>query len=164
MLSTIYSLYDSAASYEEALNLYTVALGEYAEEGSKWAKRISNALYLDPTNIMQYTGGLYNLVQGLGVGSDAAYVMATNLTQLSYDMSSYLNIDVQSAFEKLQSAITGQSRAVASAGIAMQQASLQELAYTLGITKKVRTMSQAEKTYLRYIQILNSTKNILKSQ
>lgn len=160
VLSTIYSLYDSAASYEEALNLYTVALGEYAEEGSKWAKKISDALYLDPTNIMQYTGGLYNLVQGLGVGSDAAYVMATNLTQLSYDMSSYLNIDVQSAFEKLQSAITGQSRAVASAGIAMQQASLQELAYTLGINKKVRTMSQAEKTYLRYIQILNSTKNM----
>lgn len=154
------NMYEAAASYEESINLYTVALGEYAEQGRTWATKISDALYLDPKDIMQYTGAFYNLVQGLGVASDAAYTMATNLTQLSYDMSSYLNIDVEAAHDKLQSAITGQSRAVASAGIAMQQASLQELAYSLGITKTVATMSQAEKTYLRYIQILRSTTNM----
>jgi len=154
------STVDKAAAYEEAINLYTVALGEYAEQGRQWADRISSALYLDPKQIMQYTGAFYNLVEGLGVGSDAAYKMATNLTQLSYDMSSYLNIDVESAHDKLQSAITGQSRAVASAGIAMQQASLQELAYALGIKKSVSEMTQAEKTYLRYIQIMRSTKNM----
>lgn len=149
-----------AASYEEAINLYTVALGEYADEASKWANRISTALYLDPKNVMQYTGALYNLVQGLGVSADAAYVMSTNLTQLAYDMSSYLNIDVESAYAKLQSAMTGQSRAVASAGIAMQQASLQELAYSMGIKQNVADMTQAEKTYLRYIQIMRSTANM----
>lgn len=151
---------EKAAAYEEALNLYTVALGEYADKGHEWATRISSALYLDPKQLMQYTGAFYNLVEGLGVGSEAAYKMATNLTQLSYDMSSYLNIDVESAHDKLQSAITGQSRAVASAGIAMQQASLQELAYSLGIDKTVSSMTQAEKTYLRYIQIMRSTTNM----
>lgn len=151
---------DKAAAYEEALNLYTVALGEYADEASEWANKISSALYLDPKYIMQYTGALYNLVQGLGVSSDAAYIMSTNLTQLAYDMSSYLNIDVQSAYDKIQSAMTGQSRAVASAGIAMQQASLQELAYSMGINKLVTEMTQAEKTYLRYIQIMRSTVNM----
>lgn len=156
----LYDIYDEAASYQEALNLYTVSLGEYAEQGRVWADSISKPLYLNPQQIMQYTGAMFNLVEGLGVASDAAYIMSTNLTQLSYDMSSYLNIDVESAHEKLQSAITGQSRAVASAGIAMQQASLQELAYSLGIKKSVSTMTQAEKTYLRYIQIMNNTKNM----
>lgn len=160
IINSFANLYDKAASYEEAINLYTVALGNYAEAGTKWANRISEALYLDPKQIMQYTGGFYNLVQGLGVGADAAYKMATNLTQLSYDMSSYLNIDVESAHDKIQSAITGQSRAVASAGIAMQQASLQELAYSMGIKANVADMTQAEKTYLRYIQIMRSTTNM----
>lgn len=160
IINTFANLYDKAAAYEEAINLYTVALGNYAEAGTKWANRISEALYLDPKQIMQYTGGFYNLVQGLGVGADAAYKMATNLTQLSYDMSSYLNIDVESAHDKIQSAITGQSRAVASAGIAMQQASLQELAYSMGIKQNVADMTQAEKTYLRYIQIMRSTTNM----
>ena len=151
---------EEAANYEEALNLYTVAMGEYAEQARAWSDEIAQALYLDPKQIMQYTGALYNLVQGLGVSSKAAYVMSTNLTQLAYDMSSYLNIDVESAYAKLQSAMTGQSRAVASAGIAMQQASLQELAYSLGIRQNVADMTQAEKTYLRYIQIMRSTSNM----
>ena len=151
---------NKAAEYEEALNLYTVAMGDYATEGRKWAEKISTALYLDPKTIMQYTGAFYNLVKGLGVGSKAAYTMSTNLTQLTYDMSSYLNIDVESAHDKIQSAMTGQSRAVASAGIAMQQASLQELAYTMGIKTAVSEMTQAEKTYLRYIQIMRSTSNM----
>ena len=158
--NTLSETFEKAAAYQEALNLYNVAMGEYADKGREWAERISTALYLDPKQILQYTGAFYNLVQGLGVGADAAYKMATNLTQLSYDMSSYLNIDVEAAHDKLQSAITGQSRAVASAGIAMQQASLQELAYALGIEKSVSEMTQAEKTYLRYIQIMRSTKNM----
>lgn len=153
-------MFEEAASYVESVNLYTIALGEYAEQGSKWANKISTALYLDPKDIMQYTGAFYNLVQGLGVAKDAAYTMSTSLTQLSYDMSSYLNIDVEAAHDKLQSAITGQSRAVASAGIAMQVASLQQLAYSMGIKKSVSEMTQAEKTYLRYIQIMRSTANM----
>lgn len=154
------STVEKAAAYQEALNLYTVALDDYAEAGKEWANKISEALFLDPKQIMQYTGAFYNLVQGLGVGSEAAYKMSTNLTQLSYDMSSYLNIDVEAAHDKLQSAMTGQSRAVASAGIAMQQASLQELAYSMGIEKSISSMTQAEKTYLRYIQIMRSTANM----
>lgn len=151
---------NESSRYTESLNLYTVALGEFADKGLEWAERISEPLYLDTTDIMQYTGGLYNLVQGLGVASDASYTMATNLTQLAYDMSSYLNIDVESAFTKLQSAITGQSRAVATSGVALQVASVQELAYSMGIEKNVSDMTQAEKTYLRYIQIMRSTSNM----
>lgn len=158
--NTLSETFDKAAAYEEALNLYTVAMGDYAIEGRRWAETISNSLHLDPKQILQYTGAFYNLVQGLGVGSDAAYTMSTNLTQLAYDMASYLNIDIESAHAKIQSAMTGQSRAVASAGIAMQQASLQELAYSLGIEKLVTDMTQAEKTYLRYIQIMRSTTNM----
>lgn len=160
VMNTFKNLYDTAASYEEAVNLYRTALGKYAKEADAWAERISTALHLDPKDVMQYTGALYNLVQGLGVGEDAAYKMATNLTQLSYDMSSYLNIDVESAYEKVQSAITGQARAVARAGVALQVASLQELAYSMGIKKSVSEMSQAEKTYLRYIQLIRSTSNM----
>lgn len=160
MFGAFMSLYDKAASYEEAINLYRTSFGEYAEEADKWAERISTALYLDPKDIMQYAGSFYNLTKGLGVSSAAAYKMATNLTQLSYDMSSFLNIDVSEAQAKIQSAITGQARAVASAGVAMQQASLQELAYTMGITKEVSEMNQREKTYLRYIQIMKSTANM----
>lgn len=175
-------LYQSAADYEEAFNLYRTTMGkEYFEQANDWVKKISDALYLDPKVVMEYSGGFFNLVRGLGASSEAAFSMSRNLTQLSFDLASFLNIEDEAAHDKLQSAITGQSRAVASAGVAMQQASLQEAAYTLqlgktkialddnalarvknsiGIKKSVSDMTQAEKTYLRYIQIMRSTKHM----
>ena len=148
---------ETAAEYQESLNLYKMALGEYADKASVWMEEISDKLMLDPSQMMQYAGGFYNLTKGLGVASNAAFTMSQNLTQLTYDMASYLNISNEAAQAKIQSAITGQSRAVANAGVAMQVASLQELALSMGIKKNVSVMTQSEKTYLRYIQLLKST-------
>ena len=148
---------ENAAAYEESINLYTMALGKYVEQASEWKDRITGALMLDPKQVMQYTGAFYNLTKGMGVASDQAYIMATNLTQLTYDMASYLNLSDEAAQAKIQSAMAGQSRAVATVGIATQAASLQELAYSLNIKKKVANMTQAEKTYLRYIQLMRNT-------
>lgn len=147
----------AAGDYVESINLYTMSVGEYATVGQKWAEKISDALYLDTSEIYQYTGQFYNLTRGLGATAKAADLMSRNLTQLTYDMSSYLNIDVSVANNKLMSAMSGQTKAVTSVGIAVQSASLQELAYSLGIEKAVESMTQAEKTYLRYIQIMRTT-------
>ena len=155
--STMVSMVESAAGYEESLNLYRMALGKYAEQADQWASTISDALMLDPSDIMQYTGAFFNLTKGLGVIADDAYTMSTSLTQLTYDMSSYLNISVEAANQKLQSAMSGQARAIQGVGVAIQSATLQELAYSLGVKKSVGEMTQAEKTYLRYIQIMKST-------
>jgi hypothetical protein len=149
-----------AGNYEESVNLFKMALRDFTDDGKEWATEISDKLYLDDKEVLQYTGSFYNLTKGLGATKDAAYLMAKNLTQLTYDMSSYLNIDVSAANTKLMSAMSGQTKAVTSVGIAVQQASLQELAHSMGIKKSVREMTQAEKTYLRYIQIMKSTKNM----
>ena len=149
--------FTAAGDYVESINLYTMSVGEYARAGEQWAQKINDALYLDTSEIYQYTGQFYNLTKGLGVTAKAADLMSRNLTQLSYDMSSYLNIDVSVANNKLMSAMSGQTKAVTSVGVAVQVASLQELAYSMGIEKSVQSMTQAEKTYLRYIQIMKST-------
>lgn len=154
------NLYTKAAEYEEALNLYTVALGDYAEAGRTWAEKISKALYLDPANILQYTGAIKSLAEGLGVASKDANLMAKNITQLSYDMSSYLNIDVQSVYDKLQSGLSGQVRGLRQVGVAITNASLQELAYKLNINKSISSMTEREKVYLRYIQIMRQSTNM----
>lgn len=154
------SLTNKAADYEEALNLYTVSLGEYKDEGVAWAKEISDALYLDPTTIYQYEGALNSLISGLNVAADKSYLMSTNLTQLAFDMSSYLNIDYKTAYDRIQSGISGQIKGLRQAGIALTEASLEELRYSLGIDKSVRSMTESEKAQLRYIQIMRSTINM----
>ena len=146
-----------AASYYESLNLFTTTLGEKAQEGMDWVNMFSDALYLDPSNVMQYMGTFDSLIEGLGVGADDAYLMSQQLTQLTYDLTSFKNLDFQTAFEKLQSGISGEIEPLRNVGVALSEATLQELAYSLGIEKSVSAMSEAEKAQLRYIQIMKSS-------
>ena len=145
------------ASYYEALNLFTTTLGDKAKDGIKWVEEFSNALYLDPANVMRYMGRFNSLIKGLGVGVDDAYLMSQQLTQLSYDLSSFAELDFETAFQKLQSAISGEIEPLRNVGVALSEATLQELAYSLGIEKSVSAMSEAEKAQLRYIQIMRSS-------
>lgn len=155
--SNLVDMVENAAGYEESLNLYRMALGQYVDAARTWSGELTDKLLIDETELMQSAGTFYNLARGLGVVSDNAYTMSKALTQLTYDMSSYLNISVEAANAKIQSAMSGQARAIQGVGVAIQAASLQELAYSLGIKKSVSEMTQAEKTYLRYIQLMKST-------
>ena len=146
-----------AANYEESLNLFSVTLGDKAEEANAWVEKFSNALYLDPSSVRQYMGSFNSLITGLGVGSDKAYIMSQNLTQLTYDLASFKNLDIDTAFRKLQSATSGEIEPLRNVGIALSEATLQELALSMGINKNVADMNEAEKAQLRYIQILKSS-------
>lgn len=151
------SFVKQASEEAEAVNLFTVTMGEYAQEGTEWIKKFSDALYLDPVNVTRYMGSFNSLVKGLGVGAENSYLMSKNLTQLVYDFSSFKNISIESAYEKLMSGISGELEPIRNQGVAMSEATLQTLAYELGIEKLVREMTEAEKAQLRYIQIMRST-------
>lgn len=105
--NTVTGFAQKAADYEESLNLFAVTLGDKAQEGLEWINKFSDALYLDPTDVTQYMGSFNSLIKGLGTGSDKAYIMSKNLTQLTYDLASFKNIKPEVAFQKLQSAISG---------------------------------------------------------
>ena len=145
------------AEYYESLNLFATTLADKAQEAMDWVNMFSDALYLDPSNVMQYMGTFDSLIKGLGVGEDNAYLMSQQLTQLTYDLASFKNLDFETAFQKLQSGISGEIEPLRNVGVALSEATLQELAYSLGIEKSVSAMSEAEKAQLRYIQIMRSS-------
>lgn len=145
------------AEYYESLNLFATTLADKAQEAMDWVNMFSDALYLDPSNVMQYMGTFDSLIKGLGVGTDDAYLMSQQLTQLTYDLASFKNLDFETAFQKLQSGISGEIEPLRNVGVALSEATLQELAYSLGIEKSVSAMSEAEKAQLRYIQIMRSS-------
>lgn len=146
-----------SSNYNEALNLFTVSMGQYVNEAQAFVDKFSSALYLDPVNVMTYMGTFQSLIQGLGVGSKNAYAMSTAMTQLTYDLSSFRNIDFETAFLKIQSGLSGELEPLRNVGIALDMATLQQLAYSLGIEKTINEMTQAEKVELRYLQIMKST-------
>lgn len=94
--------------YVENLNLFTVAMGDAAESAKEYAETVQEALGIDASEWMRNQGLFKQITSGFGVANDAANTMSQNLTQLGYDISSFYNISVEEAMEKLQSGIAGE--------------------------------------------------------
>lgn len=141
--------------YQEDLNLFTASLGKYAEEAKQYAETVSEALGIDPSVWLRNQGVFQTLITGFGVVNDRAYTMSKNLTQLGYDLSSYFNITVEDAMQKLQSGIAGELEPLRRLGYDLSEARLKAIALEKGITSTYREMTQAEKSQLRYEAILS---------
>lgn len=140
--------------YQEDLNLFTVALGQYAAEAQNYAEKVSDVLGIDPAQWLRNQGVFNTLLTGFGDTAERAQLMSRNLTQLGYDISSFFNISIEDAMQKLQSGISGELEPLRRLGYDLSQARLEQEAYNLGITKKIANMTQAEKAELRYYAIM----------
>lgn len=149
--------FNESNEYIETLNLFNVTMGEGAEKAKAFAENVSALTGIDPKEWMQYQGVFKNLTAGFGVVNEHADIMSQNLTQLSYDLASFFNTDVETAFDKLSSAMSGQVKGLREFGIDTTVASLQEYALSKGIDASVRSMSQAEKSMLRYNYIMEKS-------
>jgi len=140
--------------YQEDLNLFTVALGRYAAEAQNYAEKVSDVLGIDPAQWLRNQGVFNTLLTGFGDTADRAQIMSQNLTQLGYDISSFFNVSIEDAMQKLQSGISGELEPLRRLGYDLSQARLEQEAYNLGIKKKISNMTQAEKAELRYYAIM----------
>lgn len=147
--------------YVENLNLFTVAMGDYAAEAKAYAEEVQAAMGIDPSEWMRNQGVFMQMASGFGVATDSAALMSKNLTQLGYDISSFYNIGIEEAMEKLQSGLAGEIEPLRRLGYAIDQASLEQVALNHGIAESVSTMSQAEKSQLRYIAIMEQSTNAM---
>lgn len=147
-----------SSEYIETLNLFTVSLGQYAEEAYNYAQKVSEVMGIDPAEWMQNLSVLNTIISGFGVAGDKAAFMSKNLTQLTYDLqSSYgeaLGTTTAQMAQKVQSAIAGELEPLRRLGYDLSVARLQEEALSLGITKRVSAMNQAEKSQLRYYAMM----------
>lgn len=156
----MFSLSKQTADYIETVNLFRASMGDAADAATEFVDRAERELGLDPKAMMDSISAFQNLSEGIGISSDRAYIMSKNLTQLAGDLSSFANISFEQAQKKLLSGFSGQVKPLREYGIALDQASLQETAYSLGLDQKVKSMTRAQKTELIYYQIMKSTQKM----
>lgn len=89
---TIASWITQANQYIEDLNLFNASMGQYAAEAQKYAEQVGEVLGIDPGEFMRNQGTFNTIISGFGVASDKAYLMSQNLTQLGYDIASFVTV------------------------------------------------------------------------
>lgn len=149
-----------SSQYTEDLNLFTVSMGKYAEEAYNYAQKVSEVMGIDPAEWMRNQGVFNTIIAGFGVAGDKAAFMAKNLTQLGYDLASFYNIDFESAMQKVQSGISGELEPLRRLGYDLSVARLEQERLNLGIDKSVSSMTQAEKSQLRYYAMMTQVTQV----
>jgi len=106
------------------------------------------------------TASLYgDMATGMGMAIGRASEMSMSLTQLSADLSSYKNMSQEMTKNALKGIFTGETEALKNLGVVMTQDVLEGYAKTLGMRKKFKDMTQAERIELRYSYVMSATKN-----
>lgn len=146
-------------SYIENLNLFTVAMGEAYDESLKFVDGMAELYGMDPSSLMRYAGNFYQLADAISMPDEAAASLSLGLTKATNDIASLFNMPVETVFENLSSGMQGMSRAVRKYGMDIRTTTLQQTALTLGITKQVSQMSEANRMGLRFITMMHQARN-----
>ena len=154
------SLIKESNSYIENMNLFKVSMGKYAQEAADYANKVGDLMGIDPSAWMRDQGVFMTLATGFGIAGDRAKVMSQHLTQLGYDLSSFYNISVEEAMQKVKSGFSGELEPLRNLGYDLSQAKLQAVAASLGIDKLVSSMTQAEKAELRYYAVMTQVTHV----
>ena len=150
----------SANEYIENVNLFQVSMGEFYDEAFAYAQLVSDRLGIDPSEWMRNQGVFMSMANGFGLAREQAYALSEGLTELSYDLSSLYNENVEQSAIRLQSALAGEIEPIRRLGISISQATLQEYALAHGIDESVTAMTEQEKALLRSLVLMEGASRV----
>lgn len=141
----------------EVENVVDVAFGSMADQAYKFASTATKQYGLSELAAKNYSGTMMAMLNASGVAQESAAKMSTTLAGLAGDLASFYNIDTDTAFYKIRAGISGEIEPLKQLGINLSVANLQSYALSQGITTAYNSMTQAQKTMLRYNYIMSVT-------
>lgn len=146
-----------ASDLTEVQNVVDVTFGDSSGTINNWAKQAATSFGMSELAAKQYTGTLGAMLKSQGITSDSVVQLSTDLVGLAGDMASFYNLDIETAFEKIRSGMSGETEPLKQLGINMSVANMEAYALAEGIEKPWKKMSQQEQTMLRYNYLLEQT-------
>lgn len=156
-LDTIKTGIDYASDLAEVQNVVDVTFGSATEAINSWSKECLAAYGMNEVSAKRYAGTIGAMLKSSGLAGDAIVGMSKDMVGLAGDMASFYNLDLETAFEKIRSGISGETEPLKQLGINMSVANLEAYALSQGITTAYNEMSQAEQVMLRYNYLMSTT-------
>ena len=146
---------DNASDLVEVQHVVNVTFGEYASMMDSMAGSSIENYGMSELTAKRIGSRFQAMGTAMGFARGEMADMSISLTQLAGDMASFYNVEYADAAKSLEAIFTGQTRPMRQFGVDLTQATLQEYALSQGITTNISSMTQAEKTALRYQYVLS---------
>lgn len=146
----------AASDFNENMSKTQVVFGNYADEYIEKSKKMAATTGLSANQYLEQMSLWGAMAKAMGIPTDKMREMSEQLTQLSADMASFHNKDVEQVRTALKGVFTGETEALKEFGVVMTETNLEKFAADQG--KVYKSMTQAEKVMLRYNFVLDQQK------
>lgn len=169
---------DISSSLTEVENVVRTTFGNMEYKVNDFVKNSIQQFGMSELSVKQYASTFQAMGSAMGIGSglvgsankflngmtdgyvglsDSMSDVSLNLTKLTADLASFYNQDQADVAKDLQSIFTGMVVPLRKYGLDLTQATLKEWAMKNGLDSNIESMTQAEKTMLRYQYVLANT-------
>lgn len=100
---------NAASDLQEVQNVVDTTFGESANQIDAWAKTAITQFGLSETKAKQFASTLGAMMKSAGMAGDEVVKVSEDLAGLAADMSSFYNLDFDTAFQKIRSGISGET-------------------------------------------------------
>jgi hypothetical protein len=130
---------DAASDLQETISKTGQVLGEEALPGlEEWAKGAADAFGQSERVALDAASSFAIFGKSAGLVGDDLVGFSTGLTELSADFASFFNTSPEEAITAIGAALRGESEPIRRYGILLDDATLRQRAFSLGITDSIR--------------------------
>lgn len=141
----------------EVQNVVDVTFGKMANKVEELASKSIGDFGLSELTLKKISSRFQAMGVAMGFTQDKMSDMSLELTKLAADMASFYNVEQEDVAKDLEAVFTGMTRPLRQYGLDLTQTTLQEWALKKGLDANIQSMSQAEKTMLRYQYVMENT-------
>lgn len=151
---------DISADLTEVENVVNVTFGQYRDLVDDMARTSIKDFGMSELTVKKVSSRFQAMGSAMEIPIDKISDMSVELTKLTADMASFYNMEQKDVAQDLESIFTGTTRPMRTYGIDLTQANLKQWALNNGMNANIETMTQAEKTMLRYQYVMAQTTHV----
>lgn len=150
-------LVELASGYEETANKFNVVFAGQVASATRAADMLVNHYAMTRKESRQYMSSIQDLLVPMGLQRDLAAALSTEVVKLSADLGSFNNVPTAQVMADVQSALVGNYETMKKYGVVLNEATVQQQALSLGISKSKGDLSAGEKAYAAFSLIVKDS-------
>lgn len=154
------SAIDISSDLTEVQNVVVNTFGQYTDLVEKFSKSAIKAYGISELTAKETASRFQAMGIAMGAPIKKMSDMSISLTELSADLASFYNVEQADAARSLWSVFTGETEPMRKFGIDLTQNTLKEYAMKNGLDANISSMTQLQKTMLRYQYVMENTANV----
>jgi hypothetical protein len=150
----IADLAQQGSNLSETMNKVQVVFGSASGVVNGMATQMADNFGMVKNVTLDAAANLGLVAQGAGMSANEAATLSNRLVRLAADASSFYNVRMEDALQKIRSGLVGEAEPLRAFGVMLSEAAVQQQALAMGLTTTNSKLSEHEK-FLARVELIS---------